>query len=176
MLADWLVDGRPSIDLPEGDPRRTMPHETNRRFLEQRVTETLDLAYSVHWPFEQRRSARPLRRSILHACTAEAGAVFGELLGWERPNWYALPGDDREERLTWGRPNWFARSAEEHEAVRSNVGMFDLSSYGKFLVQGARRDGGAAARVRQRRRRRGGPYRLHPVAQRVRAASRPTSP
>ena len=136
VLADWLVDGHPSVDLPEVDPRRTMPHETNRRFLEQRVVETLDLAYSVHWPFEQRRSARPLRRSILHSSTAEAGAVFGELLGWERPNWYAAPGDDREERLTWGRPSWFTRSAEEHEAVRSGVGMFDLSSYGKFLVQG----------------------------------------
>jgi 4-methylaminobutanoate oxidase (formaldehyde-forming) len=136
VLADWIVDGRPSIDLPEVDPRRTMPHETNRRFLEQRVTETLDLAYAVHWPFEQRRSARPLRRSILHAATAEAGAVFGELQGWERPNWYTLPGDDREERLSWGRPSWFDRSAEEHEAVRSNIGMFDLSTYGKFLVQG----------------------------------------
>ena len=136
VLADWIVDGHPSIDLPEVDPRRTMPHETNRRFLEQRVTETLDLAYGVHWPFEQRRSGRPLRRSILHGCTAEAGAVFGELLGWERPNWYALPEDDREERPTWGRPSWFDRSAEEHHAVRSNVGMFDLSSYGKFLVQG----------------------------------------
>jgi 4-methylaminobutanoate oxidase (formaldehyde-forming) len=75
VLAAWLVAGRPSIDLPEVDPRRTMPHETNRRFLEQRVTETLDLSYAVHWPFEQRRSARPLRRSILHGCTAEAGAV-----------------------------------------------------------------------------------------------------
>ena len=137
VLADWIVDGHPSLDLPEVDPRRTMPHETNRRFLEQRVTETLDLAYSVHWPFEQRRSARPLRRSILHGCTAEAGAVFGELLGWERPNWYALSVDEREEWLSWDRPSWFARSAEEHEAVRSGVGMFDLSSYGKLLVQGA---------------------------------------
>ena len=136
VLADWLVDGRPSIDLPEVDPRRTMPHETNRRFLEQRVTETLDLAYSVHWPFEQRRSARPLRRSPLHVSTTRAGAVFGELLGWERPNWYALDGDDRSEAPTWGRPSWFARSAEEHEAVRTGVGMLDLSSYGKFLVQG----------------------------------------
>lgn len=114
-----------------------MPHETNRRFLEQRVVETLDLSYSVHWPFEQRRSARPLRRSILHGCTSDAGAVFGELLGWERPNWYALSGDDREERLTWDRPSWFARCAEEHEAVRTGVGMFDLSSYGKLLVQGS---------------------------------------
>jgi 4-methylaminobutanoate oxidase (formaldehyde-forming) len=136
VLADWLVDGRPPIDMPEVDPRRVMPHETNRRFLEQRVTETLDLAYAVHWPFEQRRSARPLRRSALHACTVRAGAVFGELLGWERPNWYARPGDDREEAQDWDRPSWFRRSAEEHEAVRSGVGLFDISSYGKVLVQG----------------------------------------
>lgn len=136
VLADWIVDGHPPVDLPEVDPRRTMPHETNRRFLEQRVTETLDLSYAVHWPFEQRRSARPLRRSALHGCTAAAGAVFGELLGWERPNWYARPGDDRDEPPTWGRPSWFRRSAEEHDAVRTNVGMFDISSYGKLLVQG----------------------------------------
>ena len=145
VLADWVVDGHPSIDLPEVDPRRTSLHETNRRFLEQRVTETLDLSYAVHWPFEQRRSARPLRRSVLHGCTAEAGAVFGELQGWERPNWYALPGDDRDEVLTWGRPSWSTRSGEEHEAVRSGVGMFDLSTYGKFLVQGP----GATAALQQ---------------------------
>ena len=54
VLADWIVDGYPSIDLPETDPRRAAPHEVNRRFLEQRVTETLDLAYEIHWPFQQR--------------------------------------------------------------------------------------------------------------------------
>ncbi len=136
VLADWIVDGRSPLDLPEVDPRRVMPHETNRRFLEQRVTETLDLAYSVHWPFEQRRSARPLRRSALHSCTAAAGAVFGELVGWERPNWYALPDDDRDEPGSWGRPRWFDRSAEEHENVRQAVGVFDLSSFGKIQVEG----------------------------------------
>jgi 4-methylaminobutanoate oxidase (formaldehyde-forming) len=136
VLAEWIVSGKPSIDLPEADPRRTLFHETNRRFLEQRVTETLDLAYGVHWPFEQRQSARPLRRTVLHPCTEATGAVFGELKGWERPNWYALDGDDRTETLTWGRPSWFARSAEEHHVVRTGVGMLDTSSYGKFLVQG----------------------------------------
>ncbi|MCB0908442.1 MAG: FAD-dependent oxidoreductase [Nocardioidaceae bacterium] len=136
VLADWIVDGFPSIDLPEADPRRTMPHETNRRFLEQRVTETLDTAYSIHWPFEQRTTARPLRRSILHANTESAGAVFGELYGWERPNWYAGPAEDRTEAPTWGRPTWFERSAVEHLAVRNNVGMLDISTYGKLLVQG----------------------------------------
>ncbi|MDX6324448.1 MAG: hypothetical protein QOK15_802 [Nocardioidaceae bacterium] len=136
VLADWIVDGRSPLDMPEVDPRRVMPHETNRRFLEQRVTETLDLAYAVHWPFQQRRSARPLRRSALHSCTAQAGAVFGELVGWERPNWYALRGDDRDETYAWDRPSWFRRSAEEHESVRNGVGLFDLSSFGKILVQG----------------------------------------
>lgn len=137
VLADWIVDGRSPVDLPEADPRRAMPHETNRRFLEQRVTETLDLAYTVHWPRQQRRTARPLRRSPLHGATARAGAVFGELLGWERPNWYARDGHSREETLAWDRPSWFAVSAEEHEAVRTGVGVFDISSYGKLLVQGA---------------------------------------
>jgi 4-methylaminobutanoate oxidase (formaldehyde-forming) len=136
VLADWIVDGRSPVDMPEVDPRRAMPHETNRRFLEQRVTETLDLAYALHWPFQQRRTARPLRRSPLYGATARAGAVFGELHGWERPNWYALDGDSREEVQDWERPSWFQRSAEEHEAVRTGVGVLDISSYGKLLVQG----------------------------------------
>ena len=89
VLADWIVDGRSPIDLPETDPRRVAPHETNRRFLEQRVTETLDLAYQIHWPYQQRSSVRGLRRSPLHDRVTAAGAVFGELLGWERANWYA---------------------------------------------------------------------------------------
>ena len=136
VLADWLVDGRPSIDLPEADPARVMRHETNRRFLEQRVTETLDVAYDMHWPFYQRRSARPLRRSPLYERTAANGAVFGELLGWERPNWYAPDGVDREYVYAYGRQNWFEHAAAEHHAVRRAVGMFDISTYGKFSVQG----------------------------------------
>src|SRR5215467_5962604 len=56
VLADWIIDGRSPVDIPETDPRRVAPHETNRRYLEQRVTETLDLAYEIHWPFQQRTS------------------------------------------------------------------------------------------------------------------------
>ena len=136
VMADWLVDGRPSIDLPETDPGRVMRHETNRRFLEQRVTETLDVAYDMHWPYFQRQSARPLRRSPLHDRTAANGAVFGELLGWERPNWYAPEGVAREYQYSFGRQNWFEHSAAEHRAVREAVGVLDISTYGKFAVQG----------------------------------------
>lgn len=145
VLADWIIDGHSPIDLAETDPRRVQRHETNRRFLEQRVTETLDLAYGIHWPFEQRTSARALRRSPLHHRTENAGAVFGELLGWERANWYAPEGVERAYAYSYGRQNWFEHSAAEHRAVREGVGLFDLSSFGKLLVQG--RD---AERVLQR--------------------------
>ncbi|MGI8450795.1 MAG: GcvT family protein [Streptosporangiaceae bacterium] len=136
VLADWIADGYSPLDLPETDPRRAAPHETNRRFLEQRVTETLDLAYEIHWPFQQRTSARGLRRSPLHERVDAAGAVFGELLGWERANWYAPPGVVRGYEYSFGRQNWFEHSAAEHRAVRERVGLFDTSSFGKLLVQG----------------------------------------
>lgn len=135
-LADWIIDGRSPLDLPELDPARVQRHETNRRFLEKRVLETLDTAYGVHWPFEQRQSARQLRQSPLYDETAKAGAVFGELKGWERANWYSRSDQDREYRYSFDRPNWFEASRVEHNAVRSNVGMFDTSSFGKILVQG----------------------------------------
>ena len=136
VLADWIVDGRSPIDLPETDPARVQRHETNRRFLESRVVETLDLAYEVHWPYEQRTSARKLRLSPLYEPTRAAGAVFGELGGWERANWYAPPGVEGAYTYNFGRPNWLDQSAGEHQAIRESVGMIDTSSFGKLLVQG----------------------------------------
>ena len=136
VLADWIVDGRPPIDMPEVDPARVQAHEVNRRFLEQRVVESLDTSYEIHWPFQQHTAARGLRRSPLYEHTRNAGAVFGELMGWERANWYARHGQSRSYEYSFGRQNWFENSAEEHQAVRDRVGMFDLSSFGKLLVQG----------------------------------------
>ncbi|KAA0084566.1 FAD-dependent oxidoreductase [Mycolicibacterium sp. P9-64] len=136
VIADWILDGTPSIDLPEADPGRTQPHEVNRRFLEKRAVEYLDESYEIHWPFQQKATARGLRKSPLYHRTEAAGAVFGELAGWERANWYAPPGVPRCYDYSFGRQNWFAHSAEEHQAVREAVGMLDLSSFGKILVQG----------------------------------------
>lgn len=136
VLADLIIDGRSDIDAPELSPWRTQRHETNRRFLELRATETLDTAYDLHWPFQQKTTARGLRRSPLHDRLDGAGAVFGELCGWERANWYAPPGVEREYAYSFGRQNWFDHSAVEHHAVRANVGLFDTSSFGKLLVQG----------------------------------------
>lgn len=136
VLADWIVDGHSPVDLPETDPARVQRHETNRRFLEQRVVESLDLAYEIHWPFQQRSTARGLRTSPLYELTSGAGAVFGELAGWERANWYAPDGVDPRYEYSFDRPNWFDHSGREHLAIRQAVGMIDTSSFGKLLVQG----------------------------------------
>jgi 4-methylaminobutanoate oxidase (formaldehyde-forming) len=136
VLADWIIDGRAPLDLPEVDPRRVMPFQTNRRYLERRVVETLDVAYAIHWPFEQRSTARGIRRSPVHDRVAEHGAVFGEVAGWERANYYTDPGVDAVGEMSFGRPAFFDAWAREHRAVREKVALFDLSSFGKLLVQG----------------------------------------
>jgi glycine cleavage system aminomethyltransferase T/glycine/D-amino acid oxidase-like deaminating enzyme len=138
VLADWIVDQRPPLDLLEADPRRAVPHQVNRRYLEARVTETLDVSYEVHWPYQERESARGLRLSPLHTQVASAGAVFGEVAGWERANWYAVDAGTgrRGYEFTFGRQPWFDAVGEEHRAVRENVGLFDVSSFGKLRVIG----------------------------------------
>ena len=136
VLADLIVDGRTPVDIPETDPARVQSHEVNRRFLEKRAAETLDIYYDTHWPFEQRQSARPLRVSPLHDRVSQAGAVFGELVGWERANWYAPNGIAKKYEYSFGRQNWFEYSADEHLSVREGVALFDQSSFGKILVQG----------------------------------------
>jgi len=136
VVADWLIDGRPPFALIEADPRRVQPFQVNRRYLQERVTETLDLSYGIHWPFEQRTSARGLRRSPVHDRVAAAGAVFGEVAGWERANWYARDGVEAAYSYSFGEPSWAACAAAEHLAVRSALGLFDISSFGKLLVAG----------------------------------------
>ena len=136
-LADWIVDGHPSMDLSEVDIRRFMPFQVNRRYLHDRTTEVLGLLYDMHWPFRQAETARGVRRSPLHGRLAAAGAVFGEVAGWERANWFAVDGVAPRYEYSYERQNWFECSAAEHRAVREAVGLFDQTSFGKHLVQGA---------------------------------------
>ncbi len=136
VVAEWIIDGRPPIDLAEADPRRATPHQANRRYLERRVVETLDKAYAIHWPFEQRETVRGIRRSALHDRVRAAGAVFGEAAGWERANWYATGDRPPVYDYSFGRPSWFGAWEAEHRTVRDAVGLFDLSSFGKIAVSG----------------------------------------
>jgi 4-methylaminobutanoate oxidase (formaldehyde-forming) len=135
-LAQWISDSEPPFDLWEVDIRRAMPFQRNGRYLKERVSETLGLLYADHFPYRQMASARNVRRSPLHEHLKARGAVFGEVAGFERANWFAREGQERKYRYSWKRQNWFDNSREEHMAVREGVGLFDMSSFGKVRVEG----------------------------------------
>ncbi|MEO0653779.1 MAG: FAD-dependent oxidoreductase [Pseudomonadota bacterium] len=135
-LAQWMDTGEPPFDLWDVDIRRAQPFQKNRRYLRDRVTETLGMLYSDHYPFRQVTTARGVRRSPVHQHLADRGAVFGETAGWERPNWFAKPGQAAEYAHDWHRQNWFENQQAEHMAVRTGVGLFDMTSFGKIRVEG----------------------------------------
>jgi glycine cleavage system aminomethyltransferase T/glycine/D-amino acid oxidase-like deaminating enzyme len=137
VLAEWIRDRRMPVDLTDVDVRRLHPFQSNRAYLRDRTTETLGLLYAMHWPYLQYTTGRGVRRSPFHDRLVAAGAVMGETAGWERPNWYTPPGVAPEYRYSWGRQNWFEHTAAECRAVRDAVGLFDQSSFAKFLVEGA---------------------------------------
>ena len=144
-LADWIVDGHPPMDLWDVDIRRLFPFQRNRRYLHERTTEVLGLLYDMHWPFRSVETARGVRRTPFHDRLAARGAVFGELAGWERAQWFDPAARPGPPDYSYGRAGWFERTAEEHRNVREGVGLFDMSGFGKLLVAG--RD---AERVLQR--------------------------
>ncbi len=135
-LAEWIVEGAPTMDLVDVDVARFHPFQMNAAYVEARAAESLSSIFHMHWPNRQRLSARPARKSALHDRLAARGAAFGETLGWERANWYAPPGTTPEDVYSWQRPNWHAATAAECRAVRENVALFDASSFGKHLVEG----------------------------------------
>ncbi len=135
-LAHWITEGEAPFDLWEVDIRRAQPFQKNRRYLKERVTETLGLLYADHFPYRQVVTARGVRRSPIHEHLKARGAVFGEVAGWERANWFANEGQEREYRYSWKRQNWFDNQKAEHMAVRTGVGLFDMTSFGKIRVEG----------------------------------------
>ncbi len=140
-LAAWMDSGEPPMDLGDVDICRMQPFQANRTYLVARAREALGLLYADHFPYRQVETARGVRTSPLHDRLAAAGACFGEAAGWERANWFLPPeaaarGDKAEYRYSWGRQNWFEHSAAEHRAVREACGLFDLSSFAKFRVEG----------------------------------------
>ena len=140
VLADWVVDGEAPMDLWELDVTRSQAFQCSRRYLHDRTTETLGLLYATHWPDRQKETARGIRRSPFHHLTEAAGARFGEVAGWERPNWYrgsqASVPQTETDRYSWNGRHWLPDSGAEHRATRENVTLFDQSSFSKILVQG----------------------------------------
>ncbi len=136
-LAQWIEDGEPPFDLWDVDIRRVQPFQRNRTYLRDRVSESLGLLYADHFPYRQPQTARGVRRSPIHDHLKTRGACFGVVAGWERANWFARDGMEPEYRYTWKRQNWFGCAHDEHLAVRTGVGLFDMTSFGKIRAEGA---------------------------------------
>jgi len=150
-LAEWMIEGQPTLDLWPVDVRRFAPWANNLTFLRERVTEALGLHYQLAWPNREMETGRGLRQSPLHHRLLARGACFGVKNGWERPNWFARPdwavaaggapaagtfAEKPEMIYSFGRQNWFANHAAEHQAARHHVALFDQSGFSKFILKG----------------------------------------
>ena len=136
MMAEWMLEGRPSLDLWPLDVRRFSFHHTTRHFMGPRMVELYGHHYKLAAPGSENGSARGIRRSPLHDTLAARRAVFGTRGGWERPNWFAPPGVEPVERPSFGVPNWFEHAGAAHRTIRNGVGLIDQSSFAKFEIAG----------------------------------------
>ncbi|HEY1484538.1 MAG TPA: FAD-dependent oxidoreductase, partial [Micromonosporaceae bacterium] len=140
-MAQWIVDGRPDIDITGINIDRLHRYQSNPAYRATRTVESLGMVYACHYPGKSMQTARDAKRSPLHDRLATRRAYFKDVSGWESPDWYAPAGvEPRIEKLSWGRQNWFDYWAAEHRAARDGCILMDMSFMSKFLVQG--RDAG----------------------------------
>lgn len=135
-LAEWIIEGEPTLDLWPVDIRRFHHHHGNNRWVRERTLELYGKHYSMSWPQEEHESARPIRVSPLYLRLKAENACFGEKLGWERPNWFAPRGMEPKDVPSFDYPSGFEHIAKEHHATRERVTLFDQSSFSKFLLIG----------------------------------------
>ncbi|MCP3975737.1 MAG: FAD-dependent oxidoreductase [bacterium] len=141
VLAHWIVNGRPDVDVTGFNIDRLRTYQANPQYRRARTIESLGLVYQAHYPTRSMKTARGAKLSPLHDRLAARGAYFRDVSGWEGVDWFAPAGVAPEtEKLSWGRHNWFPYWQAEHEAVRDGVALIDMSFMSKFLVQG--RDAG----------------------------------
>ncbi len=138
-MAEWIVAGHPEWDLWRLDVRRFGANYASQAYTLARTVETYAKYYDIHYPNEERASARPLRLSPAYARLRDLGAVFGEKTGWERPNWfapYAQTAQHGHEPRGWARFHWSPAIGVEHLGTRQRAGLFDETSFSKLEVRG----------------------------------------
>lgn len=141
-IAEWIVEGRPSLDVHACDIARFQPHAGSREFVKARAREEYGEHYDVNHPREPYESARGLRRSPFHSHQEALDATFFESAGWERPQWFdsneaLLEKYDVPDRSGWEAEHWSPIAGAEHYAVRDSVGLFDLSNITSVEISGA---------------------------------------
>jgi glycine cleavage system aminomethyltransferase T/glycine/D-amino acid oxidase-like deaminating enzyme len=143
VVAEWIAEGEPSLDLWEMDIRRFGPQYRSPSYTHARVQENYETYYDIRYPNHERQAGRPLRTSPAYPWHAEHGAAFGEKSGWERVNWYdsnAATGDEGLRPAGWAGRNWSPAIGAEHRAAREAVAIFDESSFAKIEITGPRAD------------------------------------
>ncbi len=135
-MAEWISNDRSKIDLWDVDVSRVLDFQDDTEYLRERSSETLGLLYAVHWPFYQFETSRNKIQSPIYDQLREEGACFGEAAGWERANWFASYNQKPEYEYSYGKQNWFENVKQECNAVRNDVGLFELTSFSKFIIQG----------------------------------------
>ncbi len=140
QLAEWIVEGEPTIDMLGVDPRRFGDYATGA-YLKAKNEEAYANVFTIHYPDEERPAARPSRTAPCHERLRDLGAVFGQKFGWERPNWFAPEGVPAEDHWSFRRSRWFEHVGNECRNVRDNVGVLDMTAFAKARISGK----GAAA-------------------------------
>jgi glycine cleavage system aminomethyltransferase T/glycine/D-amino acid oxidase-like deaminating enzyme len=139
LVAEWIAEGRPSLDTWEMDSRRFGRHYTSREYTLARTREVYSTYYDVKYPGHERSAGRPLRVSPMYARLGELGAAFGEKSGWERVNWFEPNGARGDETLRprgWAGRLWSAATGAEHRGCREAAAVFDFTSFAKIEVRG----------------------------------------
>ena len=140
MMAEWIIEGHPSLDAWALDQRRFGPQYRSRHYTLERTNEIYATYYDVKYPGHERRAGRPLRQSALYEHHRALAAEFGEKSGWERVNWYqsnASAGDEANRPGGWAGQLWSAAIGAEHQACRTTAALFDESSFSKLEVFGS---------------------------------------
>ncbi len=142
LIAEWMVEGLPSMDAREVDLNRFHGHVAGPSYIRTRGAQQYREVYDIIHPLQQLENPRGLRRGPFHQREEELGAVFFESAGWERPQWYKgneplLAGVRQPMRHGWTAQGWSPIAASEHQATRERVALFDLTAFTKLEVSGS---------------------------------------
>ncbi len=136
VTAEWMINGHINEDLFSLDIKRFQKFHSSKKFIMERVTETLGDLYGMHWPYKQHSTSRNQKLLPYHDQLKKAGACFGVVSGFERPMWYSLNGDEPKYKYSFNYQNWYPSAKYETTNARKNVGLFDFSTFSKFDLKG----------------------------------------
>ena len=136
QLAEWIVNGNPTIDMLGVDPRRFGDYAT-KSYLIEKNEEAYANVFTVHYPDEERPAARPLRTAPCYERLKKMGGVFGASFGWERANWFAPNGVEAIDDWSFRRSSYHEHVGAEIQNMSKNVGLLDLSGFAKCRISGS---------------------------------------